>query len=290
MNVNKKILILGASGMLGSMLFQHLSDENNLCVYGTYRNPEVKKFFKPELGEFLINVDVDSEVQLRHVIDTVSPHIIINCIGLVKKLNLNSMILEAININARLPHTLNKICKYHQSRLIQFSTDCIFSGAKGMYTENDLMDAKDIYGVTKFLGEIPNSKNTLTIRTSIIGPEFNAGHSLLNWFLRQGDSVFGYRKAIFSGLPTIEIAKILKELIIPNEELHGLYHLSGDPISKYDLLTCIAKIYNKRIIIKPDDLIVIDRSLDSGKFKSVTGYQSKSWDVLVDEMHKTTIA
>jgi dTDP-4-dehydrorhamnose reductase len=175
MNLNNKILVLGASGMLGSMVYKYLSDDSDLCVYGTYRNIEVKNYFKNDLRERLLYVDASSEIQLRLLIESVKPKVIINCIGLVKQLNLDALILEAININARLPHVLQKISNEHHCRLIQFSTDCVFSGTKGMYSESDLIDAHDIYGITKFLGEISQSRNTLTIRTSIIGPELNAG-------------------------------------------------------------------------------------------------------------------
>lgn len=288
MNPSDKVLVLGASGMLGGMVFKFLLAEG-VAVYGTYRKKIAVDYFERNLNSNLYYVDASSEEELSAVIDRVRPKVVINCIGLVKQLNLETQPLAAINLNARLPHLLEKICKKYHSRLILFSTDCVFSGKKGMYNESDEVDAQDIYGVSKYLGEVKFSSSVLTLRTSIIGPEPGVGHSLLNWFLRQESHALGYRKAIFSGITTIEMARVLKELILPNDSLHGLYHLSGEPISKYNLLLLIAGVYKKEIIIVPDDHIAIDRSLDSRRFKTMTGYQSKPWSILIKEMHQETI-
>jgi dTDP-4-dehydrorhamnose reductase len=165
------------------------------------------------------------------------------------------------------------------------STDCVFSGAKGMYTELDASDAKDLYGRSKYLGEV-DYPNSVTLRTSIIGHELNGARSLIGWFIAQQGSVSGFTKAVFSGLPTVELAKVIRDHVIPHPELRGLYHVSSEPINKFDLLTLVASAYGKSIDIKPDDRLVIDRSLDSSRFREATGYQPPAWSELVRRMHE----
>jgi len=284
----KKILILGVTGMLGSTVYRYLSSmDDDLDVYGTYRRG--RPFFAKDCiskYERLFQVDVMVQGQLSCVMSELRPDIVINCIGLVKQLNLDSQILSAIEINALLPHLILRICDDLNARLIHFSTDCVFTGKKGMYVEEDAHDAQDIYGVSKYLGEVNFSSRAITLRTSLIGHEYGAGHSLLNWFLSQNEFILGYEKVIFSGLPVIEIAHILQKYVIPNPELHGLYHLSAHPISKFKLLQLISSVYKKNIYIKPDDNYVIDRSLDSNKFQKNTGYRPRSWELLIEDMHK----
>ena len=164
------------------------------------------------------------------------------------------------------------------------STDCVFSGLKGGYKESDFPDANDLYGRSKFLGEV-DYPNAITLRTSIIGHELNGSRSLVDWFLSQSGSVSGYGKAIFSGLPTVEIAKIIRDFVIPNPHLHGVYHVSADPISKYELLKLLAIKYDKSIHIDLDNSVVIDRSLNSNKFRSLTGFKPAHWGKLIDTMH-----
>jgi dTDP-4-dehydrorhamnose reductase len=166
---------------------------------------------------------------------------------------------------------------------VHMSTDCIFSGAKGMYTEADMSDAKDLYGRSKYLGEV-DYPHAITLRTSIIGHELNGGHSLVGWFLSQQGSVKGFRRAIFSGLPTVELARVIRDHVIPHPELHGVHHVSADPINKFDLLTLISNIYGKKIDIAADDNFIIDRSLDSTRFREATGYQPPPWPELVRRM------
>jgi len=163
------------------------------------------------------------------------------------------------------------------------STDCIFSGAKGLYIEADASDAKDLYGRSKYLGEV-DYPNAITLRTSIIGHELSGAHSLVGWFLAQQGSARGFRRAIFSGFPTVELARVIRDHVMPHPELHGVYHVSAEPINKFDLLTLIAKAYGKTIDITPDDELVIDRSLDSSRFRVATGYQPQPWPELVRRM------
>jgi dTDP-4-dehydrorhamnose reductase len=167
---------------------------------------------------------------------------------------------------------------------VHISTDCVFSGAKGMYVESDFPDADDLYGRSKYLGEV-DYPHAVTLRTSIIGHELDGARSLLCWFLAQGGSVRGFTKAVFSGLPTVELARVVRDFVLPHPELHGLYHVSAAPINKYDLLKLVAQAYGKSIEITPHDQLVIDRSLDSTRFKAATGYAPPSWPELVRTMH-----
>ena len=181
------------------------------------------------------------------------------------------------------PFRLKEICAEIKSRLILFSSDCVFSGEKGFYSEKDNPDPTDIYGKSKLLGELDN-ENIITIRKSVIGHELDSKKGLLEWFLNQEGSVEGYKEAIFSGLTVLELARIIDMYILPNKDIKGIIHLSGDPISKYDLLKIIANQYKKIINIEPNEEIKTDRSLNSEYFKNLTGYKSDPWPLLVKSM------
>ena len=189
----------------------------------------------------------------------------------------------AIPINALLPHRLAEICGLFGARLIHISTDCVFSGKKGLYTETDFADADDLYGRSKYLGEI-DYPHAVTLRTSIIGHELNGSRSLVSWFLAQHGQVCGFRRAVFSGLPTVELGRVILEQVLPNSELHGLYHVSAEPINKFELLKLLARHYRKNIEIIPKDDLVINRSLNSKKFRQATKFHPKSWDMMVQSM------
>lgn len=228
-------------------------------------------------------VDVENVDQLMQLFLRVQPNVVINCVGLIKQISDSKDPLYAIPINAILPHRLARLCQLSDSRLIHLSTDCVFSGEKGYYTESDVPDAQDVYGRTKLLGEV-DSQNAVTLRTSIIGHELSGTKSLLNWFLSQSKPVNGFKNAIFSGMPTVEIARIIHKFVLPNNSLTGLYHLSANPISKFDLLKLVSRIYNHEIDIIPDEKLVIDRSLDSSRFRNATGFRPGSWPQLIENM------
>ncbi len=281
-----RILILGASGMLGSTLFRTFSADKNMVTFGTLRDSRKARVFMPALQKSLISgVDMGSETSLLTAFSTAEPDIVINCVGIIKQLPNANDHLEALATNAVLPHRLAKYCSALGARFIHFSTDCIFSGKAGNYVEDDTPDAQDLYGRTKLLGEVAYG-NAVTLRTSIIGHELGSTRSLIDWFLSQTSDIKGYRKAVFSGLPTVEVARVVKELIIPNPELTGLYHLSVDPITKLELLQLVADIYKKDIKIIPDDRLVIDRSLASEPFRKATGYAPRPWAELIRDMHE----
>ena len=185
-----------------------------------------------------------------------------------------------------MPHRLAKICVQRGVRLIHISTDCVFSGSKGMYTERDNPDAEDVYGKSKGLGELLDYPGVLTLRTSIVGHELNGNKSLLDWFLCQEKPVKGFSKAIFSGVTTLELARLIKNILLTEPYLAGLYHVSSSPIDKYSLLTLVAKIYNKKIAITEDESLVIDRSLSSEKLKKAIRYSSPSWEKMLIDLYR----
>ena len=272
--------------MLGSALFRAFCRDYEFQTFGTIREANAKQYFAPELHDALIpNVHLDGESGLLLAFAVAKPDVVINCIGIIKQLPNANDHLESLAINATLPHRLAKYCDATGARLVHFSTDCVFSGRRGLYEEVDFPDAYDLYGRSKFLGEVAY-ENSITLRTSIIGHELGRSNSLVDWFLSQSGNVKGFTKAIFSGLPTIEVARIVKEHVIPNSKLSGLYHLSADPINKYDLLNLVAGTYGKGINIIADDNLVIDRSLNSDRFRKATGFMPKPWSVLIKSMHE----
>jgi len=183
------------------------------------------------------------------------------------------------------PHRLAGLCSLLGARLIQLSSDCIYSGRKGNYRESDLSDAEDIYGKSKYIGELHDYPHAITLRTSGIGHELNSNNGLLSWFLSQSGLVKGYAKAIYSGLPSVELAHVINEFVLPRPEMSGLYHVSSKPIAKLDLLKLVADVYGKKIKIVSDDSVVIDRSLNSERFTKLTGYVAPEWPELVALMH-----
>jgi len=279
-----KLLVIGASGMLGNSLVRYFARERELSVWGVIRSNAMPDALDGLLGvKFISGVDVENHDALIDVFNQVRPDVVINAVGLVKQLASADDPMSAIPINAFFPHRLARLCSLVGARLIHISTDCVFVGSKGLYTEGDCPDAYDLYGRSKLLGEV-DSPHALTLRTSLIGHEISGKKGLVEWFLSQTGSVHGFSKAVFSGLPTVEIARVIKEFVLPNRELHGVYHLSADPITKYDLLTKVAEAYGKSIEVVPDDSLVIDRSLDSSRFRAATGFVPKSWDEMIVAM------
>lgn len=281
-----RILILGASGMLGYSLFKNLSKYSHLNIYGTVRSiSKNKKYFLDYINKLIVCDDAKNLDSLVSAINECMPDIVINCIGLIKQNDESSKHTEAIEINALLPHKLAGICNKLECKLIHFSTDCCFDGKLGAYTELDEPNAIDLYGRTKALGEIGYSPH-LTLRTSIIGHELNSNISLINWFLSQENEVNGFSKAIFSGLPTSYIADLLCHKILPKKNLTGIYNLSADPIDKYSLLLLVSKYYKKNIKIHEDKSFSINRSLDSTYLRRKIKFIPDPWPALIEHMYK----
>ena len=283
--MKKKILVLGASGMIGSAIFKVLSKFPEYDVYGTARKKEgLEQYFTPELfSKIRKNVDAENFDSIMRSLASIQPDVVINCIGIIKQKPLVQDPLITINHNALLPHRISMVCRAAKARMIQISTDCVFEGTKSNYTEEDIPDAHDIYGRTKYLGEV-NHPHCITIRTSTIGPELKGKFGFMEWFLAEQNEVNGFAHAIFSGLPTNEFANVIGKYIIPNENLSGLYHISAEPISKYDLLKLIAEEFDKKIIINKNDSFYQDRSLNGEKFKKETSYAPADWKTLIKNL------
>ncbi|WP_271411683.1 dTDP-4-dehydrorhamnose reductase family protein [Pseudomonas sp. Q1-7] len=283
-----RVLVLGVTGMLGNAVYKIFDSSDGFEVWGTLRNSQDKHYFPATAHERLMSgVDVLDHDMLVKVLARIRPQLVINCVGLIKQLADSKDPLSALPINAMLPHRLANLCGLLGARLIQLSTDCVFSGRKGYYVEDDVSDAEDLYGKSKYIGEIRDNPHVITLRTSIIGHELSTNFSLVDWFLAQEGAVKGFSKAIFSGLPTAELARVMKDFVAPNAELSGLYHVATKPISKHDLLKLIAKQYGKKIEITPDDSLQIDRSLNGARFNQASGYVAPEWSQLISIMHES---
>jgi dTDP-4-dehydrorhamnose reductase len=281
-----RVLVLGASGMLGNAVFRFFSCSRGHAATGTVRSSNALKLLPEELrGQIVSGVEIYDLDGLTKLFERVKPDVVINCVGLVKQLPGADDPLTAIPMNALLPHRLLAMCKVAGARLIHISTDCVFDGARGMYRESDFADAADLYGRSKYLGEL-HDPQAVTLRTSIIGPELATAHGLVGWFLAQRGPVKGFTRAIFSGLPTVELARVIRDFVIPAADLSGLYHVSSAPISKYDVLRGVAREYGHSIEIVPDGELVIDRSLDSSRFRERTGYVAPAWQEMLRVMHE----
>ena len=279
-----RILILGGDGMLGHQLLKSYLNQHEVFI--TLHNDQSKyescNFFNS--NNSLYEVEASNKSQIKKIFSNLKPDVVINCIGIVKQRKEAEDAIKSIKINALLPHQLSLLCLENNSRLIQISTDCVFSGEKGNYSEDDVPDATDLYGKTKLLGEI-SAPHSVTIRTSIIGLELSRKQGLIEWFLTQKGTIKGYDNAIFTGFTTLELASIIESLITQHTDLSGLWHVSSNPISKYQLLCNLAKKLNRQDIeIIKDEEFRCDRSLNGSKFISATGYTPPSWDKMLDTL------
>lgn len=273
--------------MLGYQIFRSCLDRD-ITVNAIVRN---KKILVERLGnecENKIHVidDVKNVDAIEKIIQSFKPEYLVNCVGIIKQSNLADDPYESIAINSFLPHQLERLGESYNFRLIHISTDCVFDGKAGNYKETDLSNAYDLYGKTKFLGEVAYGAG-ITLRTSIIGHAI-AGQKvgLIDWFLSQNGRAKGYTKAIFSGLTTLELTKVILDIIIAKNIESGLYQIASAPITKFDLLSKVALIYQKDIRIEPSENVIIDRSLNGSKFFKLTSYSAPSWSDMLEEMHK----
>ena len=283
------ILILGVTGMIGSNLFRSLSQRKNCTLIGTYRGQILGEQLWECGKNTLVRLDDPEGAELVKIIKDHRVDVVINAIGIIKSqlgfLGIEDKI-HAIQTNALLPLKLQTIAKKQNVRLIQISTDCVFSGLDGFpYTEKHQPNATDFYGVTKRMGEV-TGENTLTIRTSLIGEElFGRQRNLLAWFLNVPKECSGFYKAYFNGLTVVEFAKILYDYVIFNTKLEGTYHIGANRISKFSLLKLISKVYELNIEIHRIDEPVVDRTLDFSHFQKSTGYSPTRWVTMIKEMH-----
>jgi len=279
-----RILILGITGMLGSTAFRLLSRRGNGAVFGTARHEAARRWF-PDIADdrILAGIDAGQPARLAAAIEKVRADVVINAIGIIKQVDGALDPLTAIPVNAELPHRLAVFCREAGARLIHISTDCVFSGRTGGYREDDPPDAADLYGLSKYLGEV-DQPHALTLRTSIIGPELATQHGLVEWFLAQRSRVPGFADAVFSGLTSAELTRVIADCVIPRPDLHGLYNVAAAPITKHDLLDLIRVEYRHPVTVDRVAEPVIDRSLNGARFRAATGYVAPVWPAMIRQM------
>lgn len=278
-----RILILGGDGMLGHRLLQDLSPVHNVRVTLRQERSTYSRFPLFTETNSYTGIDVRVTDRLVGVLADFHPEAVINAVGVVKQRKDGLDPIPNLEINALLPHRLAALCNAIGAHLIHISTDCVFSGKTGGYAESDEPDPIDVYGHSKLLGEVI-TPGCITLRTSIIGPELWRRTSLLEWFLAQQGQAFGYRNAIFSGLTTIEMSRIMERLVTNFPQSAGIYHVSSQPISKFDLLTLIRDKFGLPIELVPDDKFHCDRSLNSERFRKDFGYEPPTWELMVEEL------
>jgi dTDP-4-dehydrorhamnose reductase len=274
--------------MLGHKLWQVLSPQ--MDTYVTFRRDYAaySEYGIFDTARARCPASVGDINSFSAIFEELKPDVVVNCIGVVKQSEAAKDPLISIAVNSLFPHQVAQICYTANSRLIHISTDCVFSGRGGNYTEDDLSDAEDLYGRSKYLGEI-SGDHRLTIRTSLIGRELLGSNGLIEWFLgNEGKTVPGYVKAFFSGLTTNAIARLLAQIIQEHPELNGVWHIASDPISKHDLLALVKDVFALDIQITPDDSVVVNRSLSAEKLRKATGIVAPAWRKMIEEMHQDT--
>jgi dTDP-4-dehydrorhamnose reductase len=282
-----RIVVIGGAGMLGHKLFQILRERFPGALATTLedvRKPPLDRVEFLQGGDVITGLDVTDFGGLGRSLADMKPDFIINCVGIIKQRLEATSPIPSITINSLLPHKLAVIATEWGGRVIHFSTDCVFSGKRGAYVETDQSDAEDFYGRTKFLGEVAG-ENALTLRTSIIGRELVEHRSLLDWFLAQNHkSVRGYRRTVYSGITTNEMAEVVTLIIRDYPALSGLYQIASEPISKYDLLCMLRDAYKLDVEIVSDNSEVSDRSMRGDKFRAATGYVAPPWPSMVRKL------
>jgi dTDP-4-dehydrorhamnose reductase len=281
-----RILILGGDGMMGHQLFMHLSHRYDVRVTLRQAFPAYSEFGLFDGKNSYAEIDVRTMERVREVLSDFQPQAVINAVGIVKQRSAAKESIPSLEINALFPHRLALLCKAIGARMIHFSTDCVFSGKRGNYQEYDFSDAEDLYGRTKYLGEVQDS-NCLTLRTSIIGKELSRKQGLLEWFLTQRGQVHGFKKAVFTGFTTLELSRVIEKILGEYPGTNGIYHVSSDPISKYDLLMLIKEKLGLSTEIIPDETVQIDRSLNSERFRREFNYTPPTWEKMVEELCKS---
>ena len=271
------ILVLGGNGMLGHRLALTLQEQGHQVLATERSSVAFRRLTVPTC--FGVQATVAS---LEPVIRDCEPDVVVNCIGVVKQ-RLAIHDTQTIAINALWPHQLYELCRHARARLIHISTDCVFSGLKGYYNETDIPDPVDLYGRSKLLGEV-FGKDCLTLRTSIIGLELSRSTGLIEWFLSREGTVRGFTQAIYSGLTTSELSRLIAQVIVEHQGLCGVWHVASAPIDKYSLLVDLSRKLSAGVIIHPDDSVVCDRSLSAEAFQTKTGYEPPDWDTMLTEL------
>jgi len=280
-----RILILGGDGMLGHQLYLTLHQQHDVKVTLRQDMYAYQQFNLFDHHNSYAGVNVCHLDSVIKVFADFKPDAVINAVGIVKQRKLSNDIVTSLEINAHFPHRLALLCKIAKARLIHISTDCVFSGRRGNYTEEDVSDAEDIYGKSKYLGEV-HDKHCITLRSSIIGLELSHKTGLIEWFLAQKGQIKGFKRAIYSGLTTQEMSRLIERILVDDQDISGVWHVaSQESVSKYKLLDYLSKLLERDdIIIEPDQEFSCDRSLNGDRFKQMTGYVSPTWQTMLQEL------
>jgi dTDP-4-dehydrorhamnose reductase len=277
------VVVIGAGGLLGSACLRIFNESPSINAVGTFRTKYVCNQFPYDAEQHYFLSDALDTAQLEVLFQQLRPTVVVNCTSLSKDSLQLSDPLELIPIYALLPHVLAKFCSRFSARLIQISSDGVFSGDKGNYREEDIPDASDLYGRTKLMGEVV-AQGCVTLRTSMIGHDPKLQNGLVSWFLNQKGTCKGFSNAIFSGFPVTVLARIIRDYVVPHPKLEGIYNLASSPISKFDLLRLISEIYDTSVTVIPDNSIKINRSLNASSFNTATQYVAPSWGELITVM------
>jgi dTDP-4-dehydrorhamnose reductase len=281
-----KILILGGQGMLGHKAFQILSRQFETYVTFQKARGAWQRFpmYQNAAAYTITDVDARQFDTVVAALAQVRPDVVINCIGIIKQLEAAKNPILSLEVNALFPHRLALLCGAAGSKLIQISTDCVFSGNKGGYTEQDNPDPVDLYGRSKLLGEVTRFP-ALTLRTSIIGRDFVKNIGLIEWLWgNRGQQIKGFTHAIYSGFSTQALVELMAKIIVNHPDLYGLYHVASNPISKYELLKRVNEAAKLNIKIDPDETFYCDRSLNANLFQTTTGLQPPSWKQMINNI------
>lgn len=270
--------------MLGHKLVQVLSERFE--TWATLRNSfaGVERFGIFDREKTIEQTSAENFDSIVNAVAVARPDAVVNCIGVIKQLKTAKDPIVTLSVNSIFPHRVANLCRAIGARFITLSTDCVFSGKNGNYRESDAVDATDLYGRSKNLGEVAG-ENCLTLRTSIIGRELETAHSLVEWFLsNRNRRVKGFRRAIYSGLTTLELAGVIAQIIESKRDLSGMWHVASQPISKFELLELVRDAFKVNIEIEPDDDFFCDRSLDGSRFAAETRIQIPAWTEMIEKM------
>ncbi len=281
-----KILVVGAGGMIGHKMVQSLTPDFSE-TYGTIRRPfaDYQKFSVFAANRIFDGVDVLNFSNLEKILNDLKPSVILNCVGVTLRKPEIQDLHHCLELNSFLPHRLKCWAAQNGARVVHFSTDCVFDGADGDYSEYSQPTAKDNYGRTKYLGEIADSPHCLTLRGSMIGRELFGKTELLEWTLAQrGKAVKGFGRVIYSGTTTVEMGRLVRSLLGRATFLSGIFQVSSTPISKYALLEKINKFYRLELNLTEDCNYVSNKVLLSTKLKAATGFVCPSWDEMIEKL------
>ena len=279
-----RILILGGDGMLGHRLLKHLRENHEVGVTLRRGPSDYERYGLFDEGNSYYGVEVLDRDKLEQVVADFRPEAVVNAVGIVKQRGTAKEAIPSLEINSLLPHRLALLCRVAGARLVHVSTDCVFSGRRGNYAEEDIPDAEDLYGRTKLLGEV-SEPGSITLRTSIVGLELSRKTGLIEWFLAQKGEIRGFRRAIYTGVTTAELSHVIEHVLTEHPDLHGVWQVASEPINKHDLLVRFSEILGREDVrVVPDDAVKIDRSLLGVAFGEATGYSAPGWDEMLKEL------